>query len=335
MKIGIVNDSAMAAEALRRSVALAPEHEVVWTARNGQEAVDFCARIRPDLVLMDLIMPVMDGVEATRQIMVRTPCTILIVTANVESNTARVFEAMGFGALDAVDTPVLTGSNTQAVAEPLLAKIAVIGKLLGIPSPAAELREAFPTSRHRLVAIGASAGGPAAVAAVLESLPANFPASVVVVQHVDERFAAGMADWLNNRSALPVRLAAEGDSLKTGTVFLAGTDNHLILKSVGHLGYTSEPRDSPYRPGIDVFFCSVSKHWRGAAIGILLTGMGRDGAIGLKALRDHGIHTIAQDKTTSAVYGMPKAAAALGAAVEILPLHRIGKRLLEVIPGLS
>jgi two-component system response regulator WspF len=333
MKIGIVNDSSIAAEALRRTVALAPEHEVIWMAGNGQEAVDFCARMRPDLVLMDLIMPVMDGVEATRRIMTRTPCTILIVTANVASNAALVFEAMGCGALDAVDTPVLAGGKGQTVAEPLLAKIALIGKLIGTRSPA--LPEATPVSRHGLVAIGASAGGPAAIAAILEDLPANFPAAVVVVQHVDERFAAGMADWLNIRSVLPVRLAAEGDPLKAGTVLLAGTHNHLVLKSAGRLGYTSEPSDSPHRPAIDVFFCSVSRQWRGSAIGVLLTGMGRDGAAGLKAMHDHGYHTIAQDQATSAVYGMPKAAAALGAALEILPLQHIGRRLREIVSGAS
>jgi two-component system, chemotaxis family, response regulator WspF len=333
MRVGIVNDSPLAAEALRRALALAPEHEVIWTARDGKEAVDLCARSPPDLVLMDMIMPVMDGVEATRRIMTRTPCTILIVTASVEANASRVFEAMGCGALDAVDTPTLVGGGTRVMAEPLLAKIAIIGKLVGERAPPSckpDGPDAAGASRRKLVAIGASAGGPAAVAAVLDCLPADYPAAVVIVQHVDERFAAGMAEWLNGHSVLPVRLAAEGDRPREGTVLLAGTGDHLALKDANHLGYVAEPRDYPYRPSVDVFFRSVCQHWRGVAAGVLLTGMGRDGAIGLKSMRDRGWHTIAQDEATSAVYGMPKAAAALDAAVEILPLQRIGPKLLEV-----
>jgi two-component system response regulator WspF len=333
MRVGIVNDSPLAAEALCRALALAPEHQVVWTARDGKEAVDLCARLRPDLVLMDMIMPVMDGVEATRRIMARTPCIILIVTASVETNASRVFEAMGCGALDAVNTPVFVAGDARRAAGPLLAKIAIIGKLVGEPAPAfgaSNVGDAAASSRCKLVAIGASAGGPAAVVAILGCLPADFPAAVVVVQHVDKYFVAGLAEWLNGHSVLPVRLAIEGERPRAGTVLLAGTGDHLALKDATHLGYTPKPRDYPYRPSVDVFFLSVSRHWRGSAVGVLLTGMGRDGAIGLKAMRDHGCHTIAQDEASSSVYGMPKAAAALGAASEILPLQCIGPKLVDV-----
>lgn len=332
MKIGIVNDLPMAAEALRRVVALAPEHEVVWLAKDGAEAVELCARRKPDLVLMDLIMPGMDGVEATRRIMASTPCTILIVTVSVESNTSRVFEAMGYGALDAVNTPALGSGDLLAGAAPLLAKIATIGRLLGDgvgPRGAVKPMHISPTSRQALVAIGASAGGPAALAVVLAGLPQHFPAAIVIVQHVDERFAAGMAEWLGQQSALPVRLAKDGDHLSPGTVLLAGTGDHLTLKAPNRLGYTPDPCDYAYRPSVDVFFQSAVRLWPGKAIGVLLTGMGSDGALGLKALRAKGHHTIAQDEGSSAVYGMPKAAAAANAAVEILPLKCIAQKLVD------
>ena len=157
------------------------------------------------------------------------------------------------------------------------------------------------------------------------------PASVVLVQHVDEVFAAGMADWLASESSLPVRLAREGEAPQPGTVLLAGTNNHLRLLKDGSLAYTAEPASHVYRPSIDVFFDSLVAHWKGEAIGVLLTGMGRDGAEGLKRMRDKGFLTIAQDRDSSAVYGMPKAAATIGAAVEILALERIAPRLVEVI----
>jgi two-component system, chemotaxis family, response regulator WspF len=330
MKIGIVNDLPMAAEALRRAVALAPEHQVVWIAKDGAEAVALCASNKPDLVLMDLIMPGIDGVEATRRIMVSTPCTILIVTVSVETHASRVFEAMGYGALDAVDTPALGSGDLLAGAAPLLAKINTISRLVG-DGPG--LRNAIkpvrtvPTSRQRLIAIGASAGGPAALAIVLGGLPRHFPAAIVIVQHVDERFAAGMAEWLGQHSALPVRLAREGDHPLPGTVLLAGTGDHLVFKAADSLGYTPEPRDFAYRPSVNVFFQSVGRLWTGEAIGVLLTGMGADGAQGLKTLRTKGHYTIAQDEDSSAVYGMPKAAAAVNAAVEILPLQSIAPKL--------
>jgi two-component system response regulator WspF len=164
---------------------------------------------------------------------------------------------------------------------------------------------------------------------LLKQLPADFPASVVLVQHVDEVFAAGMADWLAGESRLPVRLARDGEQPQPGTILLAGTNNHLRLLRNGELAYTVEPTSHVYRPSIDVFFDSLVAHWKGEAIGVLLTGMGRDGAEGLKRMRGRGFLTIAQDQASCAVYGMPKAAAAIDAAVEILALERIAPRLVE------
>jgi two-component system response regulator WspF len=333
MKIGIVNDLPLALEAMRRVLALRPAHSVIWAARDGAQAVSSCARETPDLVLMDLVMPEMDGVEATKHIMAATPCAILVVTSSVGANAARVFEAMGYGAIDAVDTPVLGQGDLQDGAAAFLHKIDTIAKLVGtrrfIPSPDTFNDTWIITRRERLVAIGASAGGPAALTAVLSGLPKNFPAAVVIVQHVDARFAQGMADWLSRDSALPVRVAKEGDRPTVGTVLLAGTNDHLRFISAERIGYSCDPRDLPYRPSVDVFFASVGVHWAGEAVGVLLTGMGRDGAKGLKTLRDKGHYTIAQDQATSTVYGMPKAAASLGAAVDILPLENIATRLVD------
>jgi two-component system response regulator WspF len=255
----------------------------------------------------------------------------------VDANAERVFEAMGHGALDAVDTPLLAAlrpAEAQARARPLLAKIAAIGQLIALerdtPSALVAHGEDLPPApQEPLLAIGASAGGPAALATILSALPKDLPCAVVVVQHVDEQFAVSMADWLSQQSALPVRVAREGDRAAAGTVLLAGSKDHLAFKSAERLGYTPEPIDYPYRPSVDVFFHSVCRFWPGKAVGVLLTGMGRDGAAGLKAMRDKGCHTIAQDRASSAVYGMPKAAAALGAAVDILSLQHIAPQLVR------
>ncbi len=333
MKIAIVNDMPLAIEALRRALAFEPSHQIVWVASNGAEAVQRCAESLPDVILMDLIMPVMDGVEATRRIMAATPCAIVLVTVDRQQNAHRVFEAMGHGALDVVDTPAIGSGNPKEAAAPLLRKILNIGWLIGQSSPrernqGSALRHAV---RHDgLVAIGSSAGGPAALEELLKGLPVNFPAAIVLVQHVDQVFAAGMAEWLSSVSGMPVRLACEGEPPQAGQVVLAGTNHHIRLLKDGTLAYTAEPVNEIYRPSIDVFFESVARYWSGKAVGVLLTGMGRDGAQGLKAMREQGFLTIAQDQASSAVYGMPKAAAAIDAAAEIRPLRTIAPRLLEV-----
>jgi chemotaxis response regulator CheB len=335
VRIGVVTNVAAVAEVLRRVVGLKPEHHVIWVAASGAEAVARCSKETPDLVLIDLLLAGMDGVETTRRIMASTPCAILLVTPSVRVDAGRVFEAMGHGALDAIDTPVLAGGDLREVAAPLLTKIDTSARLIAGKQDAQSAvghRDRASRCRHdRLIAIGASAGGPAVLATMLRHLPKDFPAAIVIVQHVDEQFASGMAEWLDQDSALFVRVAKEGDQPTVGHVLLASTGDHLTLKSADRLGYTAVPRDRVYRPSVDVFFQSVCRLWRGEAVGVLLTGMGRDGALGLRALRDQGHYTIAQDEATSAVYGMPKAAATLDAAVDILAAERIAPKLIEVM----
>lgn len=337
MRIAIVNDTLIVIEVLRRILKMVPGYKIAWIAMDGAQAVANCAKDTPDLILMDLFMPVMDGVEATRQIMEKSPCAILIVTATIGNHTSKIFAAMGYGALDVVSLPVFGAGTLSQTGETILSKIATIAKLIGksarlpLHSIAQPHRRVISGASPSLVAIGASTGGPQALAKILSSLGANFAAPIVIVQHVDVQFALGLVDWLNAQTPLHVKLAIAGCKPEAGKVLVAGTDDHLVMRSDGALSYTEHPRDYAYRPSVDVFFKSVAQHWQGKGAGVLLTGMGRDGAEGLKMLRAAGWHTIAQDRASCVVYGMPKAAVELSAARQILPIEAIAPTLTRLL----
>ncbi len=339
MRIAIVNNMIITVEALKRILINVPECELAWIANNGFDAVTKCAQDTPDLILMDLMMPVMNGVDATRQIMQNSPCAILIVTASARKNTAQVFAAMGYGALDAVNMTVLSPDHDSLSTHTLLAKITTIRKLLGkLPSkikshtgtsishsPLFPLTSQFPP----LIVIGSSTGGPHALAAILSRIPANFPGSFAIVQHIDAQFTPGLVEWLNQQTPLTVTMAQIGNRLELGKVLIAGTNDHLKLQSNLMLTYSEEPINYPYRPSVDVFFKSVAQYWLGQGTAILLTGMGHDGAEGLNVLRQKGWHTIAQNEQSCVVYGMPKAATQLGAVVESLSIEAIASTLIK------
>ena len=333
MRIAIVNDLTLAVEVLRRLILSVPGYEVAWTAGDGVEAVEKCARDCPDLILMDLIMPVMDGAEATKIIMKQSPCAILVVTATVSGNAAKVFDALSWGALDAVATPVFGTSGGIEGGQELLRKIEVLGRLIvhARQSGAAARPNvgSAPDRPPRMVALGASTGGPNAVAVILRGLPGNLAAAFVVVQHLDVQFAPGLVDWLGEQTGLTVSLAREGMTPESGGVFVAGTNDHLVIGEDLAFHYTAKPVDYVYRPSVNEFFLSLGRHWPEPGVACLLTGMGRDGAEGLLALRKAGWRTIAQDEKTSIVYGMPRAAVEIGGAERSLPVDLIHRAILS------
>lgn len=333
MKIAIVNDIPVAVEGLVRTIKNTTEHEVAWIAYTGQQAIEGCARDLPDLLLMDVMMPGMSGVQATRHIMRYTPCPIIIVTASIHRHSDVVFEAMSAGAMDAVVTPRLYPVAAENDAKALLHKIHMIDVLTRDTrpmSPMGKVRQHDSNKldyHNHLVVIGSSSGGPDALARIFSRVSSDSGASYVVIQHVDQQFASGLAQWLNERTALSVGLALAGGTPAAGKVYIASGDNHLILNEKGVFAYTEEPLQSFYRPSVDVFFSSVAQNWRSAVTAIVLTGMGKDGAQGLLELRRRGARTIAQDRFTSAVYGMPKVAAEIGAAQEIKSIVEIAEIL--------
>jgi two-component system, chemotaxis family, response regulator WspF len=336
MRIGIVNDLGSARLAMSRVLMSSPNHEVAWTANDGGEAIARAREDRPDVILMDLFMPGIDGVEATRQIMTEMPCAILLVTATVSGHLDKVYEAMGHGALDAIDTPMFGPRGELPGTQLLLNKIESIGQLIGKSTESSPERCGVATSPlpsagaslplpplHGLVVLGASTGGPRALVEVLSGLPATLDSGIIIVQHLDSAFSQGLGQWLFEQTGRRVTLITEGCVPHPGEVLLAGTNDHVILSEYRRLNYSIEPQMNSCRPSVDVFFESLAQNWPMPGVAVLLTGMGRDGAKGLLQLRSQGWWTIAQDASTSVAGEMPRSAAEIGAAQEISPLSGI------------
>ena len=352
MRVAIVNDVRLAVEALLRVLATLPGCEIAWTAADGEEAVRRCAADRPDLVLMDLVMPVLDGVEATRRIMQATPCHILVVTSTVDGHLERVYNALSAGALDAVQGPVFRPDGSLDGSQPVVRKIRTLLRLKpanGASTPAAA--DVEPRARTQaprpspplpgqapgepLLVLGASTGGPEALVTVLKGLSRSFTPPVLVVQHLDVEFVPGLVEWMASQTGRVVEAIRAGTRPERGKVHVACSNDHLVLSAGGSLRYVAEPVDLPYRPSVDVCFQSLAAGGAPPGVAALLTGMGRDGAEGLLARRRAGWRTFAQDEATSVVYGMPRAAKELAAAQDVLPLAALGPALEAAFARLS
>ncbi|MFA6915300.1 MAG: chemotaxis-specific protein-glutamate methyltransferase CheB [Parachlamydiales bacterium] len=324
MKIAIVNDDPAIIKALQTFLKQDPSYKLVWIAKSGDEAIANSLSNLPDLILMDIAMPGLNGVETTKYIMQHTPTAIIIVTFPLIKETHLVFEAIGEGAIDALNVTLSDYSIVES--ESLHYKIQTIGRLKGKilsklkktaekhVEPLMANKEPFPI----LLTIGASTGGPVALSKILTSLPSNLPLAIVIIQHVDERFIGGLAHWLKDQSGQNVKLITAGDIPKPGVVLLASKNQHLVVRHNGTLNYTTFPKGTPYIPSVDVFYHSLYQHWPQKSIAILLTGMGNDGAQGMKSLREKGWHTIAEHEKSCVIFGMPRAAIEAGGAEEVV-----------------
>jgi chemotaxis response regulator CheB len=316
MRLAIVHGSPGVARALQRALQESGEHEVLWTAQRAASALGQLKDRVPELLLLDAATSDPSCVEMTRQVVLSKTCAVLLLADRPQTQMTRIYEAMGHGALDVVACPLGPDGKLASCAL-VRAKVRTLAKVLALSAPPPRRTR----SKHAaLVAIGASTGGPQALFRILSELPAELSPAIVVVQHVDSEFSVGLSQWLQEATRLRVSLATTGVAPRAGEVLLATSEEHLVMTAAGTLAYTEEPRHSPYRPSIDVLFNSLAEHYATPAIAVLLTGMGRDGAIGLKSLREAGWHTIAQDEASSVVFGMPKAAIELGAAERVLSL---------------
>jgi two-component system chemotaxis response regulator CheB len=348
IRVLVVEDSPTVQRLLVAILESDPEIQVIGTAANGEEAVRRAITLKPDLITMDIKMPVMDGLEATRQIMATCPTPIVIVTGSSESSTLPItFNAMRAGALDVIQKPVgLRHENFKSIhkrlvtAVKLLAGVKVFRRDATPPgnspgSAGGNFRvRSRASSKQRgftIVAIGASTGGPAALQSLLKALPSHFPLPVVVAQHMSPGFTKGLVRWLQMTSELRLKMAQDAERLLPGTVYFAPDQHHLLLRDRLTLGLSQAAPVKHVRPSVNVLFESVARTHGATAVGVLLTGMGDDGAAGLKAIHDRGGLTLVQDEATSVVYGMPRAAVELGAADQILPLDEMAPALLRLL----
>jgi two-component system chemotaxis response regulator CheB len=348
-RILVAEDSTTVRKRLVEVLAGDPEVEIVGEAEDGKRAIELCRECRPHLITMDMMMPVMSGLAATEYIMAHMPTPILVVSASINRGELfKIYDALAAGAVDVLEKP--NGHEPEDGWEQRLRKTAkLVAKIRVITHPRARLERlrrpslsapaSVPTicgsshpARSRggfaVLAIGASTGGPAAIVEILRALPPAFEIPILVVQHINEPFGTAFAEWLGvqiGRRSLKV----EDDmpvSSAHGRVVVAPAGRHLLVRD-GRIRLTSDPERHSCRPAIDVLFESVATEYGGSAAACLLTGMGRDGALGLRRIREAGGLTIAQDEATSVVYGMPREAALLGAAAHVLGIGEIAPRL--------
>lgn len=330
IRVLIVEDSRTQRELLVRMLQAAGGFDVVGTASNGAEAVDATRRLRPDVIAMDINLPIMDGYEATKEIMHHYPTPVVMISSDTSDDERRSVEALAAGALAVLHKPqsLLAPGGTNSDNGMLLRTLRLMADVQVITRyPSRHQRSAIKSvaapaegTQPQIVAIAASTGGPAALQTVLSGLGPNFPLPVLVAQHITPGFTRSLVEWLDAVVALPVQIATPNQRLLPGNIYLAPDEQQLSVSVRGYVALRSPMPSERYCPSADVLFHGVAAVYGARALGVVLTGMGDDGAVGLTALRTAGGYTLAQDEASCVVYGMPRAAVALGGVISVEPL---------------
>jgi two-component system chemotaxis response regulator CheB len=341
----VVEDSLTVRKCLVAALTADPEIAVVGEAMDGRQAIELCRVLRPDVITMDMILPLISGLAATEYIMAHWPTPILVVSSSLNRGEVfKTYDALAAGAVDVLEKPDGGAGDTRWEAR-LAARVKLVAKIRVITHPRARLgalgqvpplRPPTATAAGALVAIGASTGGPAAIVELLRGLPDGFRSPILLVLHIAAAFAADFAAWLDGQTLRPVAFAANGATVASyaGHVAVAPPGRHLTVGG-RRVWLTDAPERHSCRPSVDVLFESVAEQFGPAATAVLLTGMGRDGAAGLAAVRRAGGFTIAQDEASSVVWGMPREAVLHGAACRVLPLAEIAPALVGFVGGPS
>jgi two-component system chemotaxis response regulator CheB len=356
IRVLVVDDSNFLRRTLPRLLEMDPAIKVVGAAENGEQALTMVKELRPDVVTLDIQMPVMDGLTALRHIMRETPTRVVMLSSFTAPGAKETLEALQIGAIDFVLKPSgPTSLDIETIRTELVAKIYLaahsniptntsgadfLNKFRSLVNDLVKRREttewtppAKVPHQRRLVAIASSTGGPAALQLLLPALPADLNAGIVIVQHIANEFTTLLAEQLGRMASIKVREAHEGDVITAGLVLVAPSGAHTRIVREGTqlvVRLTPEPSSALHRPSADVLFHSIATACPTEAVGIILTGMGEDGALGLKALHEAGGHTIAQDEATALIYGMPRKAVELGAVDVSLPLEKIAAQIVSL-----
>ena len=340
IRVLLVDDSPIALHILQGLLLHSADIQIVGTASDGKEAFELLPKLNPDIICTDLHMPGMNGLDLTRTVMATRPCPILVVSVSVEPDSLNVFQLLEAGAVDVYPKPrAILEADQEKLARELASKIRIVAgvHVFRLPSttrhlslPPAQLPTLAPAAPVKIVAIGASTGGPQALRTILSALPASFPAPVVCVQHIGADFLTELVRWLAEVCPLPVCKAVQGEVPQDGIVYFAPEDVHLEFDSHGRFVLSvADPCDG-HRPSATITLRAAARYFGTNAVGVLLTGMGRDGAEGMAEIAAAGGVTIAQDEASSVVYGMPRAAVDLGAARHVLPLDQIAPALIAL-----
>lgn len=347
IRVVIADDSPLAREMLRETLSRDGDIEIIGEASNGREAVELARQLAPQLITMDLTMPVMDGLSAIEEIMHTKGVPILVISDRSDAQTA--YQALEVGALEVMPKPTLAEADTEHLLERvrLLAGVAVITRLRRRVSSAPSVKPTLNATcsstlntrnaangRH-IVAIASSTGGPQALARLLSKLPANFSAPVVIAQHISHGFIDGMAQWLASLCPMPVSVARHGEQLRPGCIYLSPSEHNLSITDYHRCQLQPSPANALYHPSCDTLLGSAAKVYGAGAIGVILTGMGRDGVQGMRAIQLSGGTTLAQDEASSVIYGMNQEAVNAGVIQHIVALEELASRIMSIVRGRS
>lgn len=346
LRVLVVDDSITVRKRIVEVLTADPALEVIAEADNGKRAIELCQALRPDVITLDMMMPVMTGLAVTEYVMAYCPTPILIVSASTNRGELfKTYEALAAGALDVLEKPKAQDTDSDWERK-LISTVKLISRIKVITHPRARLMQSHveqfksedntgnERAEYEVVAIGASTGGPGAALDILRGLSAKFPLPILLLIHLAEPFAMALAEWLDGQSPLRVRYARDREPLPSTGVIMAPAGKHLVV-SQGLLRLTNDPERHSCRPSVDVLFESVVREFGSHSITCLLTGMGKDGAMGMLGARRAGAVTIAQDESTSIVFGMPGEAVRLGAASRVLRIDEISRELVHLAANLE
>ncbi len=345
IKIVIAEDSPVVREYLKYILESDPELQVIGMANDGHKAVEMVSRTKPDVVVMDIKMPIMNGFQATRRIMETNPVPIVLVSASYDTKEATTtFQAIESGALTVMEKPVgIEDPDHEESARELIQTVKLMSEVKvvtrkpqflrkdAIPAAPSRMRVLPTPAEIKLVAIGGSTGGTLVLQSILLRLPRDFPVPIVIVQHIAAGFTQGLVEWLEQTTGFPVHVATHGENLLPGHAYLAPDDYHLGVNSKKQISLSKAEKENGLRPSVSFLFRSVANAFDKNAIGVILTGMGADGAKELKLMKEKGAVTIAQDEKTSLVFGMPARAIEMGAVQYVLPSDKIAEALIKVV----